>query len=37
MHIRQGAQWTEREHPVVVLTWDMPWFPGAKGNILLWI
>jgi hypothetical protein len=36
MQIGQGAQWTGRAPPVVVLPWDLPWFPGAAGNILMW-
>jgi hypothetical protein len=32
MQTGQGAQWTGRAHPVVVLLWDLPWFPGAVGN-----
>jgi hypothetical protein len=32
MQTGQGAQWTERAHPIVALLWDLPWFPGAAGN-----
>jgi hypothetical protein len=32
MHIGQGVQWIGRAHLVVVLLWDLPWFPGAVGN-----
>jgi hypothetical protein len=37
MQIGQGAQWTDRAHPVVVLHWGLPWFPSAAGNIALWL
>jgi hypothetical protein len=37
MQIGQGAQWTGRAPPVVVLLWDLPWFPGAAGNKLMWL
>jgi hypothetical protein len=32
MQIGQGALWTGRVHPVVVLLQDLPWFLGAIGN-----
>jgi hypothetical protein len=32
----QGVQWTGRAHLVVVLVWDLPWFPGAAGSRVLW-
>jgi hypothetical protein len=34
--IGQRVQWTGRAHPVVVLPWSLPWFPGAAGNKALW-
>jgi hypothetical protein len=37
MQIGQGAQWTRRAHPIFVLLWDFPWFPGAVGNRALWL
>jgi hypothetical protein len=37
MKIGKGAQWTEREHMVVVLLWDLSWFPSAAGNKVMWL
>jgi hypothetical protein len=37
MQIGQGAQWIERGHLVVVLPWDLPWFPRAVGNSAPWL
>jgi hypothetical protein len=36
MQIGQGVQWNERAHLVVVLPWDLPWFPGVAGNQSPW-
>jgi hypothetical protein len=37
MQIGQEVQWTGRAHPVVVVHWSLPWFPGAAGNRALWL
>jgi hypothetical protein len=37
MQIGQGAQWSGRVLPIVVLLWDLPWFSGAAGNRLMWL
>jgi hypothetical protein len=37
MQIGQGAEWTGRAPSVVVLLWDLPWFPSATGNRLMWL
>jgi hypothetical protein len=37
MQIGQGAQWTGIAHPVIVLLWDLPWFPDAVGSKAMWL
>jgi hypothetical protein len=34
IQIRQRVQWTGRAHPVVVLPWGLPWFPGVAETKL---